>query len=840
MSNDEYKTASLVNYKRFYFGQNTIITNNNLSYCINNSSNNNNNNNIYQTVFPTKPSDKNTILSITGATTTTPPTSQKPTYQTDDVNDNNNSNKSNNNTNVKPIIDSKFVPMNLITNTGLDLSHSIRKPIQQFTTYYNNHDTTTFTQQNNTTTNNNNNNSYVCSPSSSTSSSIDVENDDNVVVDNCGSSIRIMSPVSIPSSHQQKSLLNDTRNPSQSAFTNMELTAGSIPTGFPLNYQQLYANNAALYGAPVMFSGAIHAAHASYMAGLPLHAALSPNESYLKAIQAAACSIYSPPALAPPAPPPSTAAAAVAAAAAAVNPSLISSKSTTHHQHNPLGLSMMALAPSTQPSMGISKSPQQQQQHQHQNHHLHHHQQQQQQYSPTSVTEVERESQTKKDYQISSVRLNVGSSSNSNTSSGTYLNDKVNERLSNIDATKDSHFKVPNGKEGSLKHRILRPPSNSDCATEQNKQIPVMRTYSTNSNFKKGNYIELANGALRRVEDMRTEDFIQCAERSPHHQLAESTVVKINTSLPTTAVITFSYDRNRSKVDMEISLDHPFFVYGQGWASCNPELSMKMFGLKCQRLQVGDICISLTKREQPRQQTPPVATQTSTQLNDALNYQRRHTLNISSPNAANLKSPALPTMSVTADMSYTATMNAHAFSMPVTQTNHHLHQQQQQQQHHQLQVQQQVYAEMAKIMSSYAYAKGLPQLPQEQWIEIVKDPAVIQDLPPQIMTAFYQSRLTHLAQQELLRQTELKNNQTRIPNAHYTALNNSTSSSNHNPQPTELEQQQQQHSQPPQTQPLDVTMSRKRRWSAPENRFDDEESETQPPRNGSSPATARC
>lgn len=75
------------------------------------------------------------------------------------------------------------------------------------------------------------------------------------------------------------------------------------------------------------------------------------------------------------------------------------------------------------------------------------------------------------------------------------------------------------------------------------------RTYSSSSNFRKGNYIELANGTLRRVEDMRTEDFIQCAERSPHHQLAESTVVKINTSLPTMAVITFSYDRNRAKVN---------------------------------------------------------------------------------------------------------------------------------------------------------------------------------------------------------------------------------------------------------------------------------------------------
>lgn len=78
--------------------------------------------------------------------------------------------------------------------------------------------------------------------------------------------------------------------------------------------------------------------------------------------------------------------------------------------------------------------------------------------------------------------------------------------------------------------------------------ISISRTYSTSTNFKRGNYIELANGTLRRVEDMRTEDFIQCAERSPNHQLAESTVVKVNTSLTTTAVITFSYDGNCSKV----------------------------------------------------------------------------------------------------------------------------------------------------------------------------------------------------------------------------------------------------------------------------------------------------
>lgn len=297
---------------------------------------------------------------------------------------------------------------------------------------------------------------------------------------------------------------------------------------------------------------------------------------------------------------------------------------------------------------------------------------------------------------------------------------------------------------------------------------------------------------------------------------------------------------------MEISLDHPFFVYGQGWASCNPELSMKMFGLKCQRLQVGDICISLTKREQPRQQqTPPQQTLNTNQINEAaaLSYQRRHALttSVSSPNAANLKSPS--------DITYANAMTAHAFSIPVSQTNHHL-----QQQHHQ-QVQQQAYAEMAKLMSSYAYAKGLPQLPQEQLKEVVMDANLLQNLPPKMMSAFYQNHIYQLAQQqqqhqqqqqEHLRQTELKNNQQRIPNAHYNVsnvLNCNISNSSHSPnQPTELDQTtQQHHSQPPpQTQPLDVTMSRKRRWSAPENHFDDDESsETQPPRNGSSPATAR-
>lgn len=51
------------------------------------------------------------------------------------------------------------------------------------------------------------------------------------------------------------------------------------------------------------------------------------------------------------------------------------------------------------------------------------------------------------------------------------------------------------------------------------------------------------------------------------------------------------------QVTVEATLEHPFFVFGQGWSSCDPERTMQRFGLRCQRLSVGDVCISLTHKD---------------------------------------------------------------------------------------------------------------------------------------------------------------------------------------------------------------------------------------------------
>lgn len=137
---------------------------------------------------------------------------------------------------------------------------------------------------------------------------------------------------------------------------------------------------------------------------------------------------------------------------------------------------------------------------------------------------------------------------------------------------------MPSGKEGSLKHRILtRPgdiiqqsrvpldlqkgiettklsdstkkrltatvsPPRSPAKAGNNNVVPV-------GNFTKGSLIQLANGELRRVEDMRTEDFVHSAERSPELRLADSTVVRIEENpIVGTSTITLSYNQRRTQV----------------------------------------------------------------------------------------------------------------------------------------------------------------------------------------------------------------------------------------------------------------------------------------------------
>ncbi|XP_069553377.1 ataxin-1a [Brachyistius frenatus] len=114
--------------------------------------------------------------------------------------------------------------------------------------------------------------------------------------------------------------------------------------------------------------------------------------------------------------------------------------------------------------------------------------------------------------------------------------------------------------------------------------------------FIKGSIIQLADGELKRVEDLKTEDFIQSAEISSELKIDSSTVERIEGShtSPNFAVVQFSVGEHRTQVSVEVLLEYPFFVFGQGWSSCCPDRTTQLLELPCTKLSVGDVCISLT------------------------------------------------------------------------------------------------------------------------------------------------------------------------------------------------------------------------------------------------------
>ncbi|KAI4818137.1 hypothetical protein KUCAC02_011498 [Chaenocephalus aceratus] len=78
--------------------------------------------------------------------------------------------------------------------------------------------------------------------------------------------------------------------------------------------------------------------------------------------------------------------------------------------------------------------------------------------------------------------------------------------------------------------------------------------------FIKGSIIQLADGELKRVEDLKTEDFIQSAEISSDLKIDSSTVERIEGSPASHnfAVVQFSVGEHRSQVSVEVLVEYPF------------------------------------------------------------------------------------------------------------------------------------------------------------------------------------------------------------------------------------------------------------------------------------------
>ncbi|KAG5849338.1 hypothetical protein ANANG_G00109160 [Anguilla anguilla] len=121
-----------------------------------------------------------------------------------------------------------------------------------------------------------------------------------------------------------------------------------------------------------------------------------------------------------------------------------------------------------------------------------------------------------------------------------------------------------------------------------------------------GAIIQLATGELKRVEDLQTQDFVRSAEVSGGLKIDSSMVVDIRRShRPGLVALHFTVGEQQSKVAIDVPPEHPFFVFGQGWSSCSPDATARLYGLDCHHLQAGDVCVSIALQQHKPQQPPP-------------------------------------------------------------------------------------------------------------------------------------------------------------------------------------------------------------------------------------------
>ncbi|XP_028969509.2 ataxin-1 [Esox lucius] len=134
----------------------------------------------------------------------------------------------------------------------------------------------------------------------------------------------------------------------------------------------------------------------------------------------------------------------------------------------------------------------------------------------------------------------------------------------------------------------VSPPRSSRPATSPD-QLPWLLPH-----FAAGSLVELRDGQLRKVEDLRAEDFLIGAEACPELRLSSCTVQSISPSTtPSLSRLHMLLQEERSQECLDVYVEYPFFVQGRGWSSCCPQRTARLCGLRCHQLSVGDVCLAL-------------------------------------------------------------------------------------------------------------------------------------------------------------------------------------------------------------------------------------------------------
>lgn len=200
-------------------------------------------------------------------------------------------------------------------------------------------------------------------------------------------------------------------------------------------------------------------------------------------------------------------------------------------------------------------------------------------------------------------------------SSGTAIHSRHGQHRSSLmpppPVPRSRHTSLSSPSTSQLRQRpsalpYQRPSPSSEVPFEMGT-LPSQPYYP--SHFMRGTVIRLQSGQLKRVEEMSTNDFVLSAALKSDLSLCNSTVVRIQEADKDRHVlVTFAVGEQKIQVSIEAGIEHPYFVVGEGWASCSPEKTRNSYGLICKQLAIGDVCITIRHTEKGEEETSEEAT----------------------------------------------------------------------------------------------------------------------------------------------------------------------------------------------------------------------------------------
>lgn len=124
----------------------------------------------------------------------------------------------------------------------------------------------------------------------------------------------------------------------------------------------------------------------------------------------------------------------------------------------------------------------------------------------------------------------------------------------------------------------------------RSRSVVIQPEFEINSCFIKGTEITLANGEQKKIENIVIGD--EVLTYNVDTKKTESGLVENIVSPEHTKFVVFNFEKGIENVN---TLDHPYYIKDKGWSSYDPKMTQIKYGLKVNKVQIGDTFLLFNK-----------------------------------------------------------------------------------------------------------------------------------------------------------------------------------------------------------------------------------------------------